>query len=95
MAAGDSFFSCTPKVSLEQALQSMIVVDGVGNPVFRHNDPVNSQVSQTSFVGAVSTAANIADYQTWKTANPTKKVIRVTPMNVSAAISGLLVEYTN
>lgn len=95
MAAGDTYSNCTERRGLEQILQEMFVIDGFGKPVLRGIDPLNSAVSQTSFVGAVSTAANISDYQTWKTANPTKRVLRVTPMNISATVSALLVEYTD
>lgn len=93
MAAGDSFFDCAQNKSLEVALREMIVQDGNGKPIFKQIDPINSSVSQTSILGAVSNAANITALQTWKDGNPTKRIVRITPVAVSATITGFLVEY--
>lgn len=54
--------------------------------------PLNSVISQTIITGATTTIL-VAALQTWKTANPTQKIIRVTQMTGLDGGVGLLVEY--
>lgn len=93
MAAGDSYFKADQNKSLEMVLREMIVEDANGNPTFRQFDPLNSSVRQISILGVVSNAANITSLQNWKYGNPTKRIVRITPVAVSATITGFLVEY--
>lgn len=54
--------------------------------------PLNSVISQTLITGATTTIL-VAALQTWKTANPSQKIIRVTQMIGLDGGVGLLVEY--
>lgn len=54
--------------------------------------PLNSVISQTIITGATTTIL-VAALQTWKTANPFQKIIRVTQMTGLDGGVGLLVEY--
>lgn len=75
------------QIGMLKLLQQILAVTGASG-----GTPINSSISQQYFQNAdnVTTAA---DYQTWKTANPSSKVVSRTYMIGNGGLTGLLIEY--